>query len=127
MSSQRTYSSAQKRFINFCTEHGFLNGNGSPCPAPEIVILRFIAFLSDTCKASSIKVYLAAVRSLHINEGFQDPLLGCLRIPLVVRGLRRRKQDFPKEKLPITPSILLSIKAELDLSKLQDIWFWAVC
>ena len=127
LNTQRTYSSAQKRFIRFCEDHGFLRANGSPCPASEVTILRFVGHLSDTCKASSVKVYLAAIRSLHIFNGFQDPLVGCLRIPLVVRGLRRKSPVQENRKMPITPSVLCAIKAELDFSKYEDILLWAVC
>ena len=127
MNTQRTYSSAQKRFIRFCEDHGFLRANGSPCPTSELTILRFVGHLSETCKASSIKVYLAAIRSLHIFHGFQDPLVGCLRIPLVIRGLRRMNPVHENRKMPITPSVLCSIKAELDFSKYDDILLWAVC
>ena len=52
-----------------------------PLPANELTILRLIRHLSNSGVASTIKVYLLAIRSLHIQEVFQDPLLGCLRIP----------------------------------------------
>ena len=127
LSTKRTYSSAQRRFITFCEEHGLLWANGSPCPTSELTILRFVGHLSGTCKASSIKVYLAAIRSLHIFHGFQDPLVGCLRVPLVIRGLRRKSPVQDYQKMPITPSVLCSIKAELDFGKYDDILLWAVC
>ena len=127
MNTQRTYSSAQKRFIRFSEDHGFLRANGSPCPTSELTILRFVGHLSETCKASSITVFLAAIRSLHIFHGFQDPLVGCLRILLVIRGLRRMNPVHENRKMPITPSVLCSIKAELDFSKYDDILLWAVC
>ncbi len=56
----------------------------------ELIVLRFPGKMSETCQASSAKVYLAAVHSLHISQGY--PFLNLLRIPLVVRGLRRAKR-----------------------------------
>ena len=75
--TQKTYSSAQKRFLKFCEEHGFLHQNGSAVPASELTILRFIGSVSGSCQASTIRVYLSAVRSLHIQNGAEDPLLEC--------------------------------------------------
>ena len=36
--------------------------------------------LANTVQHSMIKVYLSAVRSLHIELGFADPLVDCLRL-----------------------------------------------
>ena len=126
-STQRTYSSGKKQFFNFCEKHSLINPNGSPLPADELTILRFIGHLSKSCIASTIRVYLSAVRSLHIQEGFQDPLIRCLRIPLVLKGLRRIKSSSREPKMPITPLILYVIKGHLDLSKFEDSMLWAAC
>ena len=126
-STQRTYSSGQKQFFNFCEKHSLLNPNGSPLPADELSILRFIGHLSKSCIASTIRVYLSAVRSLHIQEGFQDPLTGCLRIRLVLKGLRRIKSSSREPKMPITPLILHFIRGHLDLRKFEDSMLWAAC
>lgn len=37
--------------------------------------MHFATVLADSLHHSSIKVYLAAVRSLYIDYGFPDPLL----------------------------------------------------
>ena len=125
--TQKTYSSAQKRFLKFCEEHDFLHPNGSAVPASELTILRFIGSLSGFCQASTIRVYLSAVRSLHIQNGLEDPLVGCLRIPLVLRGLRRLKSSNRPQKIPITPLVLCSIKSQLNLDNYDDSMFWAAC
>eukprot|EP00794_Sanderia_malayensis_P005038 gene5038-biopygen4099 len=125
--TQKTYASAQKRFIAFCAEYGFLNRHGSPFPVSELTLLRFISSLSPSCKASSIKVYLSAVRALQLRHGFCDPLDGCVRVPMAIRGLRRQQAAPPKQKMPITPFVLRLIKLELDMSRPDDIMFWAAC
>ena len=125
--TKRTYSSAQKRFLNFCERFGLLNENGSAIPASEMTLLRFVASLSSTCQASSIRVYLSAVRSLHIQNGAEDPLLGCLRIPLVLKGLRRGQPSNRPSKIPITPFVLCAIKAYLNLEEFNDCMLWAAC
>ena len=123
----KTYSSVQKRFVDFCEKYGLLHANGSPLPAAELTIIRFIGSLSESCQASTIRVYLSAIRSLHVNCGLSDPLIGCLRIPLVVKGLRRIKSQKSPPKLPITPLILHYILGQLNLENFNDVMFWAVC
>ena len=82
--------------------------------------------MSATCQASTLKVYLAAIRALHIMHGFQDPLINRTRIPLVIRGLRRKKSIVQRpQKRPITALILHTLKLQLDLSKFDDIMLWA--
>jgi site-specific recombinase XerD len=67
--TQRTYSSAQTRFINFCSKYNLV-----VMPVSENTLLLYIAFLFDEgLKGSSIKVYISAVRSLHIYSGFIYP------------------------------------------------------
>ena len=76
---------------------------------------------------SSIKVYLSATRSLHIEQGFPDPLFNCLRLQRVMRGIKR-SQDFPSaHRLPVTDSILFLIHKALDLSTYDHSMFWAAC
>jgi hypothetical protein len=55
-----------------------MNSRGSPFPAEEWTLCLFATWLADDLKAASIKVYLSAIRALHI--GFPDPLSGCLRL-----------------------------------------------
>ena len=61
--------------IDFCLDFGTLNAGDSILPASEITLLRFISYLSSRdYKPSTIKGYLSAVRSLHVFEGFSNPL-----------------------------------------------------
>ncbi len=106
-----------------------MHPNGSPCPASELTILRFIGSCSTSKQASTLRVYLSAIRALHIQNGYQDPLLNCIRIPLAIKGLRRSQSLRPKtpEKLPITALVLLSIRSQLNLAVPDDSMFWAAC
>ena len=97
-------------FLAFCERFGLLNNNGSAIPASEVTLLRFVASLSSSCQASSIRVYLSAVRSLHISQGAADPLLGSLRLPLVFKGIRRTHLIHRPSKMPLTPFVLCTIK-----------------
>lgn len=80
-----------------------------------------------TLQHSSIKVYLSAVRSLHIQQGFSDPLLHCLRLQRVVRGIKRSQGSSLASRLPITDGILLVIFKSMDLSIPDHLMLWAAC
>ena len=88
-STQKTYCSAQKCFVEFCIQFSLFNRNGSILPASELTILRFIGVLSERRQPSTIRAYLSAVRSLHIIHGFSDPLIGSCRIPMALKGAKR--------------------------------------
>ena len=88
-STQKTYCSAQKCFVEFCIQFSLFNRNGSVLPAFELTILRFIGVLSERRQPSTIRTYLSAVRSLHIIHGFSDPLIGSCRIPMALKGAKR--------------------------------------
>jgi hypothetical protein len=104
-----------------------MNSRGSPLPAEEWTLFLFATWLADDLKAASIKVYLSAVRALHIEQGFPDPLSGCLRLQRVLKGIKRRQGSSSDKRLPITPAIFRAIYSHLDLSQYDDVMFWAAC
>ena len=107
-STAKTYSAAQRRYLEFCCYH-----STSPMPATEDLLLAYIARLNiDGLKASSIRVYLSAVRAMHIDEGYGNPIENCFRITKALRGLDM-VADPPKQKLPITFPILCKMKAQV--------------
>ena len=72
-STRRTYDSAQGKFLEFCHWSRCVNADGSPLPASEWTLMLFATHLSRTIKAASIKVYLAGVRSLHLEHAWVTP------------------------------------------------------
>ena len=126
-STRKAYASGQRKFVEFCRQAGKLHSNGSPCPADEWTLCLFVSFLADSIQHSSIKVYLSAVRSLHIEQGFPDPLLNCLRLQRVLRGVKRSQGSPVAQRLPITDSLLLVIHRALDFKLFDHCAFWAAC
>ena len=88
-STRRSYASSQAQFICFCRQLGKLHPSGLPYPADEWTLCLFVTFLARGIKHFSIKVHLSGVRALHIDHGFPDPLINCLRLQQVVRGIKR--------------------------------------
>ena len=127
-STRRSYSSAQQKFIDFCYTSGRLATSGCPCPADEWTLCLFATMLAESLRHSSIKVYLSAVRSLHIDQGFADPLINCLRLQRVVKGIKRLQGvKSSLTRLPVTPDILAVVRSSLDLTAYDDCMFWAAC
>ena len=73
------------------------------------------------------KFFLSAVRSLHIEQGFLEPLLNCLRLQWVLRGITRTQGDASRLCLPVTDDILAVTFKALDLKIPDHCMFWAAC
>lgn len=122
-STRRSYSSAQRKFQSFCASIGRL----PPCPANEETLCMFVSFLARTLQHPSIKVYLSAVRQLHIEKGHSDPLEGCARLHLALRGIKKIQGTNTLQRLPITNTLMAIIKQSLNLNNKDHLMFWAAC
>lgn len=99
--TQKTYTAAQRQYMSFCKLYSL-----SMLPASEDQLLSYVAFLHRReLSASTISVYLAAVRSLHVSEGYQNPLKDTLRLQQALRGIGL-EQKAPVQKFPITADVL---------------------
>ena len=126
-STRRVYSSAQCRDAQFCRWEGRLSPEGALLPADEQSLMRFAALLADNLHHSSIKVYLSAVRSLHIDNGLPDPLVNCLQQQHLLQGIKRVQGSSPPSRLLITVDLLQIIQRSLDLHFYDHVMLWAVC
>ena len=126
-STRSSYRSGQKKFLEFCTQLGKIHLSGSPCPTDEWTLCLFATFLASSVQHATIKVYLSAVRALHIEQGFSDPLVDCLRLQRVLRGIKRTQGDSSSLRLPITDDIMMVIFRALDLTHPDHCMFWAAC
>ncbi len=113
-STQRSYASAKKRYMHFCTTHKV-----TLISTNEQLLCHYVAFLAKSgLAATSIKWYLAAVRNLQITKGKGDPNMSAMpKLDMVVRGVKRLQardgQRRPRQL--ITPDLLLMLcKAWLD-------------
>ena len=82
-SKQIIYNAAQKQFLLVCNMYSL-----KAKPATEDQLLCFVAFLRKRkFAASTLFVYIDAVRSLHMCEGHSDPTFRCSRLSLALCGL----------------------------------------
>ena len=67
----------------------------SPVPLPLhcrwVVIVPVCNLLTSSVQHSTIKVYLSAVRALHIEQGISDPVADCLQLQRILRGIKRTR------------------------------------
>ena len=128
-SSQRSYTSAQGRYVKFCSL-----AQVSPFPLSEHNLCRYVSYLAqESVSAASIKCYLSALRHLQIEKNMPDPKISCMpRLEAVIKGIKRTHSRDPphsKPRLPITPTILLSLRHlwEEDGEQFDNIMLWAAC
>ena len=85
----------------------------------------YVAYLHNrNLKSSTVKVYLAAVRNLHVTEGYGNPLEGCLRVKQAVRALEING-EAPKQKMAITLDIMSKIHGLIQFQNFDQLLFWA--
>ena len=85
----------------------------------------FVTSLAALIKPQSINVYLADVRSLHVSNGYHNPLTPGLRLKQTLRGIERNHFVPPKRKMPITFDLLCKIHVFVNFYSNDDIVYWA--
>ena len=112
-STARTYRAGIKKYLSFCEQL-----HVSPTPSTEQLLCRFITSLAKSnITHNTIKVYLAAVRQLHIQRDYKMPaIVDMPRLQQVLRGIKITQAAASEgaahnqSRLPITPEELLRIK-----------------
>ena len=104
-------------------------GKMSPFQYPsEDTLIMFITHLAQTKAHSTIKTYLAAVRHLHVVNGFGNPLDNKLRLQLILKGINWIKPHQCCPHLPVTPRIMFSIQRALKKKPgFDSTMVWVVC
>ena len=118
--TKHTYSAAQRRYKNFCEKYSIDNIN-------EDALLMYVAYLKEQgLKVSSIKVYLAAVRSYYVEKGYGNILDGYLRLKQAIKALEINAEP-PKVKLPVTLELLDRIRSVVTQDYEGNLFLAAIC
>ena len=80
-----------------------ISPTGHVLPASEGTLVYFASYLARTVRHSTIKLYLAAARNLHITAGYNDPLESKLLLRKVLRGILRFQGEKKIRRQPVTP------------------------
>jgi len=70
--TNRTYTSGEKQFIQFCRMNRLIYSDGDILPASEGTLIYFSTYLARKVKRSTIKLYFV-VHNLHTSCGYGDP------------------------------------------------------
>ena len=118
--TMKQYTSGQKRYLEFCRTL-----RAAPCPATELLLLRFVASISDSLSGYTIQNYLSAVRYLHVANGHINPISNFERLKLVIKALKKRSAPTRKRS-PVSVSMLRSIHQVLQTGHFNDTALWAM-
>lgn len=129
VSTRNTYDAAQQRFLKFCTA-----AKSHSIPATEATLMLFATHLASTnISHATIKVYLSAVRNLHVSAGYRDHFNLQLtpRLQQVLRGIEKHQSStqLKRVRLPVTLQIMCGIKEVLsrEPQSYNNIMLWAAC
>ena len=119
--TQDAYTTGRRQWLGF--RRNTVPGRALLEPGEEATwaLMCFVSHLSLRLRHGTIKGYLAAVRNFHVVQGAADPMLGCERLRLQLRGIRREQGDKRLFMKPVTPAMLRWAKAHLfkDLQRSQ--------
>ena len=85
-----------------------------------------MAFLARSLLPNSIPGYMNIIRLLHLDSGFVNPLLDNWDLKMIYKGISRQLGRPPKQKSPMTISILLQLFRTLEDHPF-DAAFWFAC
>ncbi|XP_020612894.1 uncharacterized protein LOC110051215 [Orbicella faveolata] len=122
--SARTYSAGVQRYITFCTSRQWQS-----FPATEPTLHYFAAFLADQVSYRTVKLYMASIRFVHIENNLPDPFQDTPLLHLLLRGIKCSVGLSSKCCLPITMSLLWKLKTELaqapDILPCDKLMLWS--
>ena len=70
-------------------------------------------------------VYLAGIRLLHVEHGYEDPTKDAPLLSYLCTGIRCSERKSSKSRLPLTISHLHAIMRQLSISCFSSLLYWA--
>lgn len=110
-STLSTYKSALSCFLSFLTLQSLV-APWLPGTLPHISednLLTYVIFCQESLhlRYDTIKLYLAGIRFHYIKHGLGDPVTSSLRLPYIMRAVKKSQCNLPvRNRLPITFPIL---------------------
>lgn len=123
------YQAGQKRYLSFCDAV-----QRSAIPTSEEILMMFASHLAKGAPSRpTIKVYLLAIRNLHVTAGLHSDYTKALtpHLEIVLKGTKKEsaKCNPPQIRLTITLNIMQSIGRVLATvpEDHNNIMVWAAC
>ena len=116
-STYRTYSSAQRQYVLFCTKYSL-----QPVPASQDTLLRFVAYgHAKGWTIGTFQVYLASIAALHKLNGYQAPDLSAYKLKLALKAVKDTGPPV-KHCAPITYNLLTQFIAHAQDLPQAHLW-----
>ena len=96
----------------------------APVPVSESVLAMYAAYLARRLKPQSVRQYLNVVRVIHLECGYKNPCENSWLLKSTLTGIERLLGQPASRKMPVTPDLLLRIKAVITNSIFDRMW-WA--
>ena len=107
-STCRTCQSGLAAYLSFCSRF-----STNPIPASSMTLQYFCTDRSQYVSYKTLKVYLAAIRMMHIDiveQGLLDPTTD-ESLHLVCKGICHQQDNPERKRLPITIDLLRALKS----------------
>ena len=85
-STKSAYRTHLMTYLHFCFFYDV-----TPVPVLPNVLSCYVALLARTMAPNSINVYLNIVRTVHLESGFDNPLIDNFDLQMIKRGINRAK------------------------------------
>src|SRR5260370_26227405 len=120
-STKKMYGVGWRSYVQYCT-----TSNRKPLPLTEDALMNWASSTAlSGCKYTTIKSYLAGIRSAAIMQGFDvSDLAKMQRLKLVLRALKSIA-PHTATRLQITNDILLKIRPHMKLDTYEGKMLWA--
>ncbi|XP_006817640.1 uncharacterized protein LOC102807268 [Saccoglossus kowalevskii] len=107
-STRRAYATGQTRYTNFCYSHGIPS-----LPVTQYSTTLFVTYLASSgLSYNTIKLYLTATMELLIETDHKD-LSNWTNLHRTLQGIKRQHSAPVRNRLPVTISILRTLKNAL--------------
>ena len=121
-STKSTYRSHLRTYLSFCESLGKL-----PLPVTPTLLHRYVAHLSLKLSYNSVRQYLAGLRLISLEADLPNPLQDDWHLSTLLKGFRREAGSLVIKKSPVTPDLLLRLRAHLSWHHSLDRAVWAAC
>ena len=104
-STQRSYASYRKSYVEFCDKTGYV-----PVPVSMSQVCEYIMYLSDRLAYTSIEKYLGIIRVMHEELGYKNPkIMEDYNVKLVLLAVKKKLGAKVERKTAMTPELLLKM------------------
>ena len=106
-STKTTYKAGLNCLLRFMHMNRFSCVNNILPKIEEDFLIYLVNFCRNTLnlKHDTIKLYLAGIRLYYICDGLSYPDK-CIRIPFILRDIKKSQQNIAQKRMPITASVL---------------------